>query len=112
MVNSWTCRERPLAPDLGDPSDYGTARLRMMRIWKDGVVKWSRHAQQHMQDEGIDDMDVHHVIKFGKIANHETSEYEGHRYRYVLRGRSIDGFGMRVVVDLDGQMTIVTCFID
>ena len=98
--------------DSGSPSDYRAAKVRMKRIWNEGVVKWGHHAQLHMHHEGIDDTDVHHVIKFGRITGHEDSEYEGYRYRYILRGKSVDGFRMRVVVDLDDQMMIVTCFVD
>jgi len=98
--------------DSSSPSDYRAARLRMKRIWNEGVVKWGHHAQQHMLDEGIDDVDVHHVINFGKFMDHEDSEYAGYHDRYTLRGRSVDGFRLRVVIDLDDQMMIVTCFVD
>jgi len=98
--------------DSSSPSDCRAAKVRMKRIWNEGVVRWGHHAQLHMQNEGIDDSDVHHVIKFGSITGHEDSEYEGYRHRYILRGRSVDGFRMRVVVDLDDQMMIVTCFVD
>lgn len=95
-----------------NPEDYRAARLRMKRIWNEGVVRWSPHAQSHMLDEGIDDLDVHQVIKFGKIVEHEESEYEGYRYRYILRGKSVDEFRLRVVVDINGSMMIVTCFVE
>jgi hypothetical protein len=98
--------------DRSRPADYRAARLRMKRIWNEGVVKWGHHSQEHMQDEGIDDVDVHHVIKFGKITGHEESEYAGYRYRYVLKGKSVDGFRLRVVIDLDDRMMIVTCFVE
>jgi hypothetical protein len=100
------------AHDSSTPSDYRAAKLRMKRIWNEGVVKWGHHAQQHMQQEGIDDVDVHQVIKFGKIKGHEDSEYEGYTYRYTLRGNSVDGFRLRVVIDLNDQMMIVTCFVE
>ena len=93
------------------PVDYSAARLRMKRIWNEGVVRWGPHAQTHMVDEGIDDLDVHHVIKFGKFAGHEESEYAGYRTRYTLKGKSADGFGLRVVIDINGSMMIVTCFV-
>jgi len=100
------------AKDSDNPSDYRAVKLRMKRIWNEGVVRWGLHAQKHMQDEGIEDVDIHHAIKFGRITDHEESEYEGYRYRYVLRGKSVDGFKLRVVVDLNGQMMIVTCFVE
>ena len=65
-----------------------------------------------MRQEGIDDVDVHQVIKFGKISGHEDSEYEGYNYRYTLRGKSVDGFRLRVVIELNDQMMIVTCFVE
>ena len=40
-----------------DPSDYRVARLRMKRAWNEGVVRWGSHAQRHMLEEGIDDID-------------------------------------------------------
>ena len=65
-----------------------------------------------MVAEGIDDLDVYHVLRFGRILGREDSAYAGYSDRYVLRGKSVDGFGTRWVVDLNDWMMIVTCFVE
>ena len=67
------------------------------------------HAEERLDEKGLDILDVRHVLFHGRIVERQEEEQ---CVRFVYRGTSLDGDGMKCVVEIDESdvVTIVTSF--
>jgi len=90
---------------LSNPGDYRLARQRIRKLWNEGKTEFTIHAQQNMKKRAIYAPDVWNVIQYGRIIEH--SKPMAH-WRYTLLGNAVDGKKVKCVVEIDGNLIIVT----
>src|SRR5262245_7846309 len=90
---------------IEDPSNYKLALRRIKKLWNDGNTVFTGHAQTRMKEREIDVNDVQNVIAYGRIIEHSKP---GNHWRYTLRASAVDGDSMKCVVEIDGNLIIVT----
>src|SRR2546430_1195319 len=88
-----------------DPADYRRAHRRIKKCWETGDVEFWDHAQKRMREDRLDSNDVQHVVRYGRIVDHS---HPNAAWRYVLEGRAVDGSKVKVVVEVNGMLAIVT----
>jgi len=88
------------------PESYRRIHERIKEAWTEGSVVLPEYVQSRMLERGIDDADLDRVILRGRVENHEATTDE--RARYTIVGRSVDGFRVKVVVEINGETVIVT----
>ena len=88
------------------PESYRRIHGRIKDAWIEGSVVLPEYVQQRMEERGIDDADLDYVIVHGQIESHEATSDD--RTRYKITGRSVDGFRIKVVVEINGETVIVT----
>lgn len=96
-------RKRP--PKHSDVLGLARARL------ASGRFRDSRHAGEKKQERDIDFYDVERVIKTGwREASEDRFKTEHQSWTYAIRGRTLDGVDVRIVVALDEEdyLVIVT----
>ena len=90
----------------------GTVALRRKQIERIREL-WNRkliippYCDERQECRGISTKDIKYTIFNGRIVSHEPQE---NRWRYVIKGKSIDGVRMKCVVDINGSLVIVTAF--
>lgn len=88
------------------PLSNRNATLRIRSFWKDGEVTFVPHAVTAMEQRGISMLDIEHVVlRTGHVTD---SSRPGQHWRYVLEGRTAEGRKLRVVLELNGRLVIVT----
>lgn len=92
--------DRPLTPQRA----IGRIRL----LWKENFVVILSHAQKRMRERQVDMVDIGHVIHLGRVIE---SSKPGECWRYTVEGRSVDGTQMQCVVEINGQLIIVTVIV-
>jgi len=90
---------------LSDPTNYKWAHQRIKKLWSDGKTEIRPHAQLRMSQREIDILDIQNVIRYGRIVEHSKPL---HLWRYAILGKAVDGAGMKVVVEINGSLIIVT----
>jgi Domain of unknown function (DUF4258) len=90
---------------IQDPANYQRARQRIRRLWDLGETKISHHARVRMKERRLDITDVQQVIRYGEIVDHSKP---GDHWRYVVDGKTVEGLRLRVVVEINGLLLIVT----
>ena len=70
-----------------------------------GRTRGDQPCKRRMQERGFDMTDIEHAIRYGRVTDHSKPHAW---WRYVLDVRSVDGRPMRVVVEIDGRLIIVT----
>lgn len=88
-----------------DPTDYKAVVIRIRRIWNEGTTVFTSHAQDAMEERGIHELDIQHVIRFGEIKEHTKP---GELWRYRVEGETVDGDWLGVIVEINGSLIIVT----
>ena len=88
---------------LRNPGNYRRAHQRIRALWEEREV--INHAKRRMQERGFDMTYIEHAIRSGRVTDHSKPHAW---WRYVLDVRSVDGRPMRVVVEIDGRLIIVT----
>ncbi len=58
-----------------------------------------------MSQRQIDILDIQNVIRYGRIVEHSKP---ANLWRYTILGKAVDGAGMKVVVEINGSLIIVT----
>jgi hypothetical protein len=105
------------------------AKDRIYTLWKTGFVEIWPHAQDRMRERKIDTTDIEHVLRYGHVVEnnkpglHWRSHFSsgkmtsGHvvennkpglHWRYKVKGTSVDGDQMACVVEINGNLIIVT----
>jgi hypothetical protein len=88
-----------------DPANYKRARQRIRRLWDLGETKITHHARVRMGERRLDVTDVQQVIRYGQIVDHTKP---GEHWRYVIDGKTVEGLRLRVVVEINGLLMVVT----
>ena len=88
-----------------DPDDYKRAHQRIKKLWAESKTEITYHAQKRMKERNIDITDVQNVIRYGKVIEHSKPMT---LWRYTISGASVDGKKMKCVVEIDGNLIIVT----
>jgi hypothetical protein len=88
-----------------DPTNYRRVHTRIKALLETGDTRFRGHGLERMQERGIDVTDVEYVLKFGRIVDHSCPS---DRWRYVLEGKTVEGKKLRIVVEIDGMVDIVT----
>lgn len=88
-------------------ASYGVRAVKQ-RV-QDGLVLYSDHARQEMDDDDLNEADVRIAVVRGSLVARQTHGARG--TRYVLRGLAVDGRPIQVVCRLFGEnVRIVTVF--
>jgi len=90
---------------LSDPTNYKWAHQRIKKLWSEGKTEIRTHAQLRMSQREIDMFDIQNVIRYGRIVEHSKPI---ELWRYGILGKAIDGARMKVVVEINGSLVIVT----
>jgi hypothetical protein len=87
------------------PDDYKRAHQRIKKLWVDGFVEISHHAQLRMRERKIDINDIANVIRYGQVIEHSKPLT---LWRYTIAGKGVDGDRMRCVCEINGNLVIVS----
>jgi Domain of unknown function (DUF4258) len=90
---------------ISNPGDYKRAHQRIKRLWQEGNTEISYHAQLRMNQRKLDINDVANCIRYGVIVEHNKPMTY---WRYTIHGKAVDGKKMRCVVEINGNLVIVT----
>lgn len=91
-----------------EPASCSSVRTRIRTLWNTGQVKILEKVIDAMTDRHFDVGDLQAVLtRRNKIESHEPGK-EG--WRFNVRGKSVDGFKMRVAVEINGGLVVVTAF--
>jgi hypothetical protein len=75
-----------LSNGLDEPLDPAAARALIRSILADGSVRFSRHALEEMQKDGLAEIDVVNVLRGGAV---DPAEFENGTWRYRVRSQRI-----------------------
>jgi ribulose bisphosphate carboxylase small subunit len=72
----------------------------------DGVLYYSRHAEQRMMERGYNYRDISYILERGYLV---SSEYNARaaNWKYTIRGEDLDGDGGTVVIAIIKQCEAV-----
>ena len=90
---------------LVDPENTRRVAERIKKLWNDGEVEWDGHAIRRMREREIDLFDVEKVIKCGRITGHSKPR---ENWRFVMDGRGVDERSIRVILEINGNLLVVT----
>ena len=90
---------------MSDPTNYKWAHQRIKKLWSEGKTEIRTHAQLRMSQREIDIFDIQNVIRYGRIVEHSKPI---ELWRYTILGKAVDGARMKVVVEINGSLVIVT----
>jgi energy-coupling factor transporter ATP-binding protein EcfA2 len=90
---------------MWDPGNYRRVLQRIKKLWNEGETVITSHAQIQMKKREIDMNDVANVIRYGQIIEHSKPITY---WRYTIFGKAVDGERMKCVVEIDGNLIIVT----
>jgi hypothetical protein len=96
---------------LHDPANYAAVIARIRKIYETGTVRILPHAQRRMRERGIDNNDIQHIIRCGKIVKHGMP-VGATDIRYTIRAEALSGSRkfMSCAVEVKGNLLIVTVF--
>lgn len=94
----------------GRPLSNRKAMERIRRLWCDGEVEWTIHAEKRLTERRLDNLDVANIIKYGRVIGTNHPE-PGGSWRYEVRGATVDGKKARCVVEAAKRLVIVTVII-
>ena len=89
--------DRPLSPRL--------AKETIRRLWAEGAVTWTHHAQVRLVDRNLGMLDVAHCLRYARVT---ATSHPGRVWRYAVDGTTVDRRRMRCVVEIVGNLIIVT----
>lgn len=93
---------------LHDPNNYSLVMARIKRLWKEGYVQIIYHARRREKERELDDLDVNHIINYGKVVEHSCPVK---LWRYTIEGLSVDGARACCVVEIDdNNLIVITVF--
>lgn len=90
---------------LEDPGNYKWAIKRIRHLWNEGIVIWTHHAEERMDERDCNMLDVQHIIRYGQIIEHSLPK--GY-WRYTIKGETLSGRTASCVVEVKGSLIIVT----
>jgi hypothetical protein len=87
------------------PLSSRRAMERIRTLWKDGKVEILPHAQTRMRERKIDMLDIQYVVRYGRVIEYSKP---GQLWRYTVEGTSVDGEHVACVVEINGNLIVVT----
>ncbi|MEW6683942.1 MAG: DUF4258 domain-containing protein [Nitrospirota bacterium] len=93
---------------LQDPHNPKWVLRRIRELWEKGTVEVTPHAQERLRKWGLDIHDVRHVLRSGRVTEHSQAQRGGWRYR--IDGTIVDGGRAACVVEINGNLIVVTVF--
>lgn len=93
---------------LTDPTNYRRVAERIKKLFAEDFVKYSNHTMIRFAQRTLDAADVKKVIREGRIVSHEPSAEHPGCWLYRIDGNSIDNRSIRVIVEVNGRLIIVT----
>ena len=88
-----------------NPADYKRAQLRIKKLWAEGLTTILPHAQQRMKERSVEITDIQNVIRYGRVVGHSKPMA---LWRYTIKGKAIDGDSLKIAVEINGGLIIVT----
>ena len=86
-------------------SNYKLAHQRIKKLWNDGYTEIGYHAQQRMKQRKLDMNDIANCVRYGRIIEHKKPMTY---WRYTILGKGVDGKTMKCVVEINGNLIVVT----
>ena len=71
---------------------------------------YAPHANDRLEEWGLDANDIQHVIRYGKVTHDGPSDFPNTPRRYILEGAAVDGDPIVRVMDVNGSLVVVTAF--
>jgi hypothetical protein len=93
---------------IEQPENYALAIRRIRKLWYEGEVTWTTHVEKEMKRRKLLPSDLRHIIKTGIIVEH--SRPQSH-WRYEIRGQLLDGGKASCIVEINGHLIVVTCYV-
>src|SRR5262245_22790165 len=90
-----------------NPASYARVLRRVQRLWDEGTVVFTEHAERQMRRRRIDALDVQNIIRYGSIVSH-TRDRREERWHHRVQGATVAGRTTSVVAAIVGQLVIVT----
>ena len=87
------------------PDDYPAVERRVRKLWDEGETRFVWHATGRKAQREITNLDVQAVLKTGRIIRYEMGKQH---WRYDFEGRDTDGRLLRIGVEVNGMVIIVT----
>ncbi len=87
------------------PVNYLAVIAKVRKAWADGRVAYTSHAEERMLSRGIDIFDIQRAIFQGKVVG---SRIEMGNMRYKIKGPSLDNREIKCVVEIEGDLLIIT----
>jgi hypothetical protein len=86
------------------------AMERIRRLWREGEMEWTAHAEQRLRERGLDLLDVENIIKYGRVVGNSRPD-PGGGWRYEVRGDTVEHKRARCVVEPGRKLVIVTVIV-
>lgn len=93
---------------IEQPDNYALAINRIRKLWFEGDVTWTSHVKKVMERRKLLPPDLRHIITTGLVVGHSKP---GSHWRYEIQGRLLDGGKASCVVEINGHLIIVTCYV-
>jgi hypothetical protein len=93
---------------LQRPDNYAWIIRRIRKLWREGEVTWDSHLERALLKRKLLLADVRHIIDKGTIVGH--SKPRSH-WRYEIQGKLLDGGKATCIVEVNGLLVIVTCYV-
>jgi Domain of unknown function (DUF4258) len=90
---------------ISNPGDYKRAHQRIKKLWNEGNTEFKYHAQLRMKQRKLDVNDAANCLRYGRIIEHSRPI---NYWRYTILGKAVDGERMKCVVEIDGNLIIIT----
>jgi hypothetical protein len=90
---------------LDDPENYVRVMQRIKRLWREGPVQITSHAQKRMEERDLDINDVQSILRTGKIVEHSCPR---ELWNYKVQGVTVESKKAACVVAINGLLIIVT----
>ena len=89
------------------------AKRKIHLIFVEGIVDISNHCRRRMRERGVDDLDVAHVLREGRIIREAEWDSEHEDWKYRIEGVDIEGdelTAITVIFEADLSLLTVTVF--
>lgn len=73
------------------------ALTKIQVVLAEGIVDFSVHCRRRMRERGVDDLDVIHVLRHGRILRKAEWDDDHNNWKYRIEGRDIEGDELTVI---------------
>jgi hypothetical protein len=84
------------------------AMAEVRRLWDVGRVRWTHHAEERLVQRGLDVADVAYCLRYGHVTG---TSHPGRAWRYEVTGTTVERRRMRCVVEIVGDLVMVTVIV-